>query len=92
MLTAPKVNDTVYYIDPWIRPTIQMGKIVAVVETGKRHLIIDWIYPKNSLAYHQTMEDLFSSPVDATHTYLEKIKRDLDNQVLQMLDEFSLGD
>lgn len=93
MLTNPKVNDTVYYIDPWISPTVQMGKIVAISKHDKAniHIIIDWIYPKQALESRIGSEDLFESPVDATHTYLKNTKKDLDNQMLQLLDKYPLG-
>ena len=80
MIKEPKVGQIVYAVEqPSAMARMYIGRIAAPLDKYG-YVLVNWEYPLKLSHWYYKPEDLYESPVDATHVHLAQIKEQLDKE------------
>ena len=80
IMNPHKVGQIVYAVEQLgSTPHLWIGRMVAPLDT-QCYVMVTWEYPYRLHNWYAKPEELYESPVDATHVHLAQIKDQLDKE------------
>lgn len=85
MIKNPEIGMTVFSVFGILnKEHMYIGKIVDIHPEWKpSHLTVQWEYPV-AARFPASEDELFTSMVDAKHSFLEQVKIELDREILNI--------